>query len=332
MLEGGNWHAAALVSSVFEPFTSPMSRTSIVVMLAGWLVGGLAYRFYEAKGRSFSLRDYVRFSLPAEIYKSRSFAVDVPLLFFNHILGPARWIVGALSATVVAQAIAAALGQLFGQRSGVDASLFSTVVLVVLMVLAYDFGTYLTHRLSHALPVLWSFHRVHHSAETLNPLTLLRKHPVYDAVSVLIDCIAVAPFQALILYFWDGETSASVLLYTNVGFGIFAYAASSLRHSHIWLSFGPLLNRVFVSPALHQIHHSKAERHWDRNFGEVFAIWDWALGTLYLPKGQEKLTFGLAGEDRQPHGNLAQALLEPFAYAWRTIRRDRPSVSAEAAQ
>ena len=38
------------------------------------------------------------------------------------------------------------------------------------MLLAYDFGTYLTHRLSHAVPFLWSF-QVHHSAETLNPLT-----------------------------------------------------------------------------------------------------------------------------------------------------------------
>lgn len=332
MLEAGDWNAAALAASVFEPFTSPMSRTSILVMLTGWLVGGLAYRFYEAKGRQFSLIDYVRFSLPAEIYKSRSFAVDVQLLFFNHVLGPARWIVGAVSATVVAQTIAAGLGLLFGQREGVDPSLFSTAILVALMVLAYDFGTYLTHRLSHALPVLWSFHRVHHSAETLNPLTLQRKHPVYDAVSVLIDCIAVAPFQALILYFWGGETSNSVLLYTNLGFGIFAYAASSLRHSHIWLSFGPKLNRIFVSPALHQVHHSKAVQHWDRNFGEVFAIWDWALGTLYLPKGREKLTFGLAGEDVQPHGNLAQALLEPFAYAWRALHRDRPAANVEAAQ
>lgn len=328
----GNLNASAIIASVFEPFISPLSRTSVLVMVAGWIVGGLAYRFYEMRGRPFSLSDYVRFAFPREIYKSRSFAVDVQLLFFNHILGPTRWIVGALSVTVIAQSIAAGLAALFGERGGVEPALFSTAILVALMVLAYDLGTYVTHRLSHALPVLWSFHRVHHSAETLNPLTLSRKHPVYDAVSVLIDCVVVAPFQALILYIWGGETSASILLYTNLGFGIFAYAASSLRHSHIWLSFGPPLNRIFVSPALHQIHHSKAERHWDRNFGEVFAIWDWAFQSLYLPKEQEKLTFGLAGEDRQPHNNLAQALLEPFDFAWRTLRRERPPVSVEVVQ
>ena len=332
MFEGGNWDAGSLVATCLAPFTSPLSRTSFIVLLTGWLVGALAYSFYEARGRRFSLAEYARFSLPASIYRSRSFAVDVQLLFFNQLLAPARWLVGALSVTVIAQLGATQLVTLFGERAGAEPGIFSTAALVVLMLLAYDFGTYLTHRLSHAVPFLWSFHRVHHSAETLNPLTLLRKHPVYDAFSVLIDCLAVAPLQALILYFWGGETSTSVLAYTNFAFGIFAYAASSLRHSHIWLSFGPLLNRIFVSPALHQIHHSKAERHWDRNFGEVFAIWDWALGTLYLPKAQERLTFGLAGEDRQPHDNLAQALLEPFAFAWRTFRRDRPPVSGKVAQ
>jgi len=44
-------------------------------------------------------------------------------------------------------------------------------------------------------------------------------------------------------------------LYLSRGF---AYAASTLRHTHIWLSFGPVLDRVLVSPALHQVHRSRA--------------------------------------------------------------------------
>ena len=57
---------------------------------------GIGLQLYEARGRRFSLAEYARF-LPASIYRSRSFAVDVQLLFFNQLLAPARWLVGALS-------------------------------------------------------------------------------------------------------------------------------------------------------------------------------------------------------------------------------------------
>ena len=95
MFEGGNWDAARC-RDLLAPFTSALSRTSFIVPSTGWLVGALAYSFYEARGRRFSLAEYAR-SLPASIYRSRSFAVDVQLLFFNQLLAPARWLVGALS-------------------------------------------------------------------------------------------------------------------------------------------------------------------------------------------------------------------------------------------
>jgi sterol desaturase/sphingolipid hydroxylase (fatty acid hydroxylase superfamily) len=50
---------------------------------------------------------------------------------------------------------------------------------------------------------------------------------------------------------------------------------------------------VLISPAHHQIHHSAAPRHCDRNMGLVFALWDWAGGTLYPPDRRERLTYGL---------------------------------------
>jgi sterol desaturase/sphingolipid hydroxylase (fatty acid hydroxylase superfamily) len=37
-----------------------------------------------------------------------------------------------------------------------------------------------------------------------------------------------------------------------------------------------------VSLARYQVHHSKAERRWNRNCGEVFALWDSLFGTLCL--------------------------------------------------
>lgn len=305
-----------------EPFVSLSSRTGIAVMAAGWLIGLVAFRLYRGRGRA-GVIAYLRYAFPRHVYFSRSFALDLQLLLLNRALEPARWLLGGLGVSATALWLAQLAA---GPATGDARAALGTGALVALsacLLLAYDFGTYLTHRLSHSVPVLWAFHRVHHSAETLNPLTVQRKHPVYDMLAIVTDCIVVAPIQAVILVMWGAAASNVTVAWTNFGFGIFAYAASSLRHTHIWLSFGPAVGRVLVSPALHQIHHSRAQRHWDRNYGEVLAVWDWLFGTLYLPRQREELEFGLAGEAEQPHRNLGSALLEPFAYSWAKRPRKR---------
>jgi len=59
---------------------------------------------------------------------------------------------------------------------------------------------------------------------------------------------------------------------------LFNALGANLRHSHIWLSFGSL-ERWFISPAQHQIHHSSAEADRDINFGTCLAIWDRLFGS-----------------------------------------------------
>ena len=57
---------------------------------------------------------------------------------------------------------------------------------------------------------------------------------------------------------------------------------ANLRHSHVWITYGRIMERLLISPAQHQIHHSKNKVHFDRNFGVVLAIWDGMFGTLEL--------------------------------------------------
>ena len=42
--------------------------------------------------------------------------------------------------------------------------------------LLLDFTRYWVHRLDHRVPLLWSFHRVHHSSEALDSTSGLRMH------------------------------------------------------------------------------------------------------------------------------------------------------------
>ena len=316
-----------LSDSLIAGFVSPWSRNGILALVVGWWVGAFAYRHYF-KDEPFTWRGYLRHAFPARIYRSRSFLLDLQISLFDMLLTPMRWVAVIVSSTIAAQALAGGLTSVLGPLRHEPLGTFGTCALAIMLLLAFDLGTYITHRLSHQVPALWAFHRVHHSAEELNPLTLNRKHPVYNVLSIVVDCATVAPLQALVLYGFGAETSTLALGMANAGFVIFAYCAASLRHSHIWLSYGPVLDRIAVSPALHQIHHSRAPRHFDRNYGEVLAIWDWMFGTLYLPREREELTFGLGDEDRQPHPSFTAAMIEPFGYAWRALRPARRGAEA----
>ena len=85
--------------------------------------------------------------------------------------------------------------------------------------------------------------------------------------------------------------------------------AGNLRHSHVWWSFGRL-ERVFMSPAQHQIHHAVGQDH--RNHGTWLAIWD-QLGGTWHPATEQPTSYGLT--DRNHGDHLVSAWLDPFRAA-----------------
>lgn len=68
---------------------------------------------------------------------------------------------------------------------------------------------------------------------------------------------------------------------------------SNFHHTHLWISFGPFFERLIISPAQHQVHHSLELRHYNKNYGHTLAVYDWLFGTLYVIEGAEKVTFGV---------------------------------------
>jgi sterol desaturase/sphingolipid hydroxylase (fatty acid hydroxylase superfamily) len=328
--------------------------------LPGWLVDG-GNRFFwvylltfvalgvvarEVYYRNTNERreNWFRFIFPRDMYTHPSAILDYKLLLFNRILGPATFVSGivfqGLSISFIALLVQGGLHNLAGSSySAYQPGVFLSVAVIVCLTLARDFSTYVTHALHHRWPLLWAFHKVHHSAEVLTPATVYRKHPVYNLFSSLTDFAIVGPAQGLVLFAFGAQPDPITLFGVNFIFSIFHLAGSNLRHSHIWLSFGPRLEHIFISPAQHQIHHSKAPHHWDRNFGEVFAIWDWLFGTLYVPgKEREIIEFGAAGDDTQAHPTVFAAYVQPFRdcarllgdYRRRFLTRGAARVSALA--
>lgn len=211
----GTWLQQQLGAMAFD-MASPFSRIGVAAILVGWIIGAFAYRHYFGR-ENFSLRGYLRYAFPKRVYASQTFLTDVKLVLFTYIAAPSRLIARALSTAMVASVISVVLAGAFGPvaQSAPTGITLGLLGLGLALFLAFDFGTYVTHRLSQQLPVFWAFHRLHHSAEELNPLTLLRKHPVYTALGMLIDCVTVEPLQGVLLYLFGAEGSGLALAAAN---------------------------------------------------------------------------------------------------------------------
>lgn len=206
------------------------------------------------------------------------------------------------------------------------------LLLTVWVAVAMDLGLFLAHWLQHRVPFLWEFHKVHHSAEVMTPVTVARMHPVDDVLSMVLSGTFAGAAQALFVHCFPGGAEGLRMWGVDALLFCFYVLGYNLRHSHVWLHW-PWASSVVVSPAMHQIHHSVDARHWDRNLGFMFSFWDRLAGTLYLPERREKLRFGLGtnGEELEYRGVLRLYFL-PLIKALRLRpRRPAPAVVAVAA-
>jgi sterol desaturase/sphingolipid hydroxylase (fatty acid hydroxylase superfamily) len=203
----------------------------------------------------------------------------------------------------------------------------SAAILTIMLFLAYEFAYWLDHYLSHRVPLLWQFHRVHHSAESLSLLTNFRVHPVDTLVYAHIIALVVGSTQGVARYLLGGDVAAWQVGGTNMLVMAAAIALTHLQHSHLWVTFGPRWGRWLLSPAHHQIHHSADPRHFDRNFGSALALWDRLFGTFHMPAAaREPLRFGLGDAEPSPHG-LGAMMVRPVVGALALLRPSRRAPS-----
>jgi len=193
------------------------------------------------------------------------------------------------------------------------------VLYTIIFFIAYDFGRFMAHWTQHEIPLLWQFHKVHHSAEALTPMTSFRVHPVDLIIMGTGGNLFGGIITGLFFYISAGEVTIYTFLGTHLLIAIYNMIAN-LRHSHVWLDYG-VLGYIVISPAQHQIHHSTETRHIGKNCGFAFAFWDAMFGTLYVPKSRETFAMGLGdGTDGQWH-TVRRLYLWPAQMAWQMIAR-----------
>lgn len=283
------------------------------------------------------LRVWRRALLPNRLVTTPSGRADIAWFVFGTLFFGLLFSGCLLSTGVVAKAVTASLRHACGPSPFVAPEPLAGTILTVAGFLAYDLAYWLDHRVSHASPVLWQFHRVHHAAESLSLLTNFRVHPVDTIVFYNIVAVVMGGTTGALQWLLGGSATGWLVGGTNALVLITAISLTHLQHSHLWIEFGPRWNKWLLSPAHHQVHHSVDPADFDRNFGNVLAIWDRLFSTLRVPAARrEPLGFGLGTEDAAPHSWRA-ATIDPFARAARiaiasVLRRSRVRRVRDAAR
>ena len=184
--------------------------------------------------------------------------------------------------------------------------------------LLLDLSFYYWHVANHRIPFLWRFHNVHHIDPDLDVSTGFRFHFGEIALSSIFRVVQIGLI---------GPSLTTFLVYELV------FLVNTLfHHSNVRLPVDVerLLNKVFVTPRMHGIHHSQVRTELNSNFSVVFSWWDRLHRTLRLNVPQARIMIGVPGYSMPGDNSLWHCLSLPFRAQrdyWRTpdgqlVRRD----------
>ena len=236
--------------------------------------------------------------LPHRKVRHPSTVLDLKLFFVgSYYLLMQILLVGSLSLLTVPGTVAA-LNSIFGPTPAAHApSYVITAITMVLVFTAIEFGYWTSHFMMHKIPALWEFHKVHHSAEVLTPLTEWRQHPLEQALFPILmggaSCLVQGP---MVWYFGEQAQVVNPMTANYISLA-FWFTILHLRHSELPIYATGLLGHIIQAPAHHQVHHSTNPKHFDKNLGYCLSVFDWLFGTLYVPKKGEKFSYGLGHKD-----------------------------------
>lgn len=172
-------------------------------------------------------------------------------------------------------------------------------VKMLLALLVLDLFTYWFHRLSHRLPFLWRFHRVHHSDPNMDVTTANRFHLGEIIISSVLR-IALIALAGLDLW--------HLALYETLMFSI-------VQFHHANINLPPRLDRILrvfiVTPAMHKVHHSRIRKETDSNYTSLLSFWDRLFGSFQTRDDLKTIRFGLDGYDHAAKQNLIGLLKTP---------------------
>lgn len=314
-------------------------RFSWLFLLSAAIIALIWHR--RDPGQPWTLRAAVRTVFDHKVFLHPSCLLDYRYALVNYFAQLFSFGMLMLTADRVTHFTAIGATALFGPNepeTAARAGLVAIAITVALLALALDFGLFFAHFLLHKVPILWEFHKVHHSAEMLTPLTVFRNHPVDMIFNSWVVALCVGTVNGLFVYLYPDPENARWLFLSNALIFTFYFFGYHLRHSHVWVMFPRGVRQVISSPALHLIHHSKDPRHWDKNFARIFVFWDRLVGSAYVPNEPEDIEFGLGTPEDGEYNSVASLYFLPFKKAAALLQNriralhDRPATGTSPAE
>lgn len=253
----------------------------------------------------------LRVNMSKKLWLHPSALLDYRYFFVAFVIKVAVIVPVVISAKEVARLSYMFLTERFGYVQ-IDSLSYMQVVALYTAVLfiVSDFTRYWLHRWLHASKFLWRFHKVHHSAKVLNPLTFYRVHPVENLLFGLRYALSIGTVTGVFIYLFGALLDIYDVLGVNIAVFLFALMGSNLRHSHVPLGYGRVLEQWFISPRQHQLHHTRS--YMNKNYGGYLAVWDRVFGTLQLAKESKASKFGLLNEQMPGYDSIVSLLIRPI--------------------
>ncbi|MCV6608907.1 MAG: sterol desaturase family protein [Campylobacterales bacterium] len=285
--------------NLFEYFIDPGKRVFWVYILSSLVI---------ATGYLYLLKNERRVNLSKKLWLSRSAILDYQYFFLSYFIKALFIVPIVIGANEIAFMSASFLLENFDyvRVRGFSYTEIMMMYTVSLFIIS-DFTRYWLHRFLHTIPFLWEFHKVHHSAKVLTPITFYRVHPVENILFGLRYSLTIGGVSGVFIYFFGAMIGVYEILGANGLLFIFSLLGSNLRHSHIKIKYPKVVENFLISPYQHQIHHST--RHFDKNFGGYLSIWDNLFGTIEFSKNVKTIKFGLREKSFE---DLTELLLLPF--------------------
>lgn len=313
--------AAMVGDKAAATLLEPGSLFSLASLATALLLAVLFVLRRRLGRRRVRARALIRALFPRHILRAPSSRADLGFFLFNTFMASVLFGGAVISGHAISGATHGLLEGGFGARTPVLSVSTATVAITVATFLAYEFGYWLDHWLKHRVPFLWAFHKVHHTAEHLTPLTNFRLHPVDSLMFANILAVAIGATHGAVTYGLGREVAPLAFNGSNAILVAFLFLLVHLQHTQLWIAFTGVWGRLIVSPAHHQLHHSSNPEHFGRNFGSCLAVWDWMFGTLAMPARQRQaLTFGVSPISTAQH-TATGGLITPFVEAFDGLAR-----------
>lgn len=154
----------------------------------------------------------------------------------------------------------------------------NNIAVIIISFIALDFSGYWIHRIQHRTNIFWNAHIIHHSSEEFNLACALRQ-----SISVFFKIFTFFLLPAAVL-------------------GVPAQTIAIVAPLHLFLQFWyhtqhiermGILEKIIVTPAHHRVHHAINPEYIDKNYSQIFIIWDRLFGTFQEEKKDIPAVYGI---------------------------------------